>query len=195
MSLLDFDEVNRLASDIYRSLVHSSHRYDQGEGSSTVEDSLLDLLIMAYVFGYDDTNNQLGEYAKPDVNQMKKTIYQKYDGIDFVERARLHLVDEDEDGFLRLAENEYHRVFCDAQNNCSLDIAKYSADPIDKRWNTQLDKRVRDTHAYLQSMTVPVGSDFYTYDGDHAPSPGGFSDPENNIGCRCYLTFHRQGSL
>jgi uncharacterized protein with gpF-like domain len=56
-----------------------------------------------------------------------------------------------------------------------------------KRWQTMEDDRVRDTHSYLQGMVVPFDADFYTYDSDHAPFPGLFTLPENNIGCRCVV--------
>jgi hypothetical protein len=49
------------------------------------------------------------------------------------------------------------------------------------------DDRVRDTHDYLEGMVVPFSSRFYTYDGDSADYPGGFTLPENNIGCRCVV--------
>ena len=51
------------------------------------------------------------------------------------------------------------------------------------------DERVRDTHSYLELETVGIDDDFYTYDGDHAPYPGLFALPENNINCRCEILF------
>ena len=61
------------------------------------------------------------------------------------------------------------------------------ASGVNKRWQTMMDDRVRDTHSYLQSMEVPFDEDFWTYDGDHAPAPGMFERPENNINCRCIV--------
>ena len=56
-----------------------------------------------------------------------------------------------------------------------------------KRWQTMMDDRVRDTHSYLEGMEVPYNEDFWTYDSDHAPAPGMFNRPENNINCRCVV--------
>ena len=58
-----------------------------------------------------------------------------------------------------------------------------------KSWITMMDEKVRDTHQYLEGMTVGIDEDFYTYDGDHAPAPGLFEFPENSINCRCELLF------
>ena len=52
-----------------------------------------------------------------------------------------------------------------------------------------MDDKVRDTHSYLQSKKVPIGEEFFTYDGDSALYPGGFKSAENNVNCRCFLTY------
>jgi hypothetical protein len=54
-----------------------------------------------------------------------------------------------------------------------------------------MDNRVRDTHFYLEGMTVDINDKFYTYDGDSAYRPGGFEKAENNCGCRCLLMYSR----
>jgi hypothetical protein len=51
-----------------------------------------------------------------------------------------------------------------------------------------MDEKVRDTHKYLEGMTVALDEEFYTYDGDHAPAPHGFTKVENNANCRCVVT-------
>ena len=51
------------------------------------------------------------------------------------------------------------------------------------------DEKVRDTHQYLELMTVDIDEDFYTYDGDHASAPGMFELAQNNVNCRCELLF------
>ncbi len=88
------------------------------------------------------------------------------------------------DDLIRKAETETHR---DA-NTAALETAK-KAGAKNKTWVTMLDDKVRETHAYLEGMTVPIGDDFYTYDGDHAPAPGLFDLAENNVNCRCELVF------
>lgn len=51
------------------------------------------------------------------------------------------------------------------------------------------DEKVRDTHQYLEGMTVGIDEDFWTYDNDHASAPGMFEFAENNVNCRCELLF------
>lgn len=88
------------------------------------------------------------------------------------------------DAIIRIADTEMHRI----ANQAALDTAKYAGAKY-KTWATMLDDKVRDTHDYLEGMTVGIDEDFYTYDGDHAPAPGLFELPENSINCRCELIF------
>ena len=50
------------------------------------------------------------------------------------------------------------------------------------------DERVRDTHSPLEGITVGLNDLFYTWDGDAAMAPGGFTLPQNNVNCRCWIT-------
>lgn len=62
---------------------------------------------------------------------------------------------------------------------------------IRKTWNTMGDDRVRDTHAVLDGTSKALNEAFFTIDGDSAMSPGRFILPENNVGCRCWLTYKK----
>lgn len=88
----------------------------------------------------------------------------------------------------RLAETEAHRVLNEAILDSALEYAKNNPEKtVTKTWATMLDDRVRETHDYLEGVTVPVDARFYTFDGDSAMAPGGFSKPQNSINCRCIL--------
>lgn len=91
------------------------------------------------------------------------------------------------DSIIRIAETETHRD----SNEAALETA-INGGATTKTWLTMADDRVRDTHIYLENVTVGIDEDFYTYDGDHAPAPGLFSLPENNINCRCELMYGRE---
>lgn len=92
----------------------------------------------------------------------------------------------------RLAETEAHRVLNEAILDSALEYAKNNPDTtVTKTWATMLDDRVRETHDYLEGVTVPVDSRFYTFDGDSAMAPGGFSKPQNSINCRCILRINK----
>lgn len=88
----------------------------------------------------------------------------------------------------RLAETEAHRVLNEAILDSALDYAEKNPEKtVMKTWATMLDDRVRETHDYLEGVTVPADARFYTFDGDSAMAPGGFGKAENNCNCRCVL--------
>ena len=63
----------------------------------------------------------------------------------------------------------------------------YGSNLLTKTWKSMKDDKVRDTHDYLDGMTVGFDEDFYTYNGDHAKYPGLFGVPEEDVNCRCLV--------
>lgn len=57
-----------------------------------------------------------------------------------------------------------------------------------KKWNSILDSRTRDRHRKLDQVKVELDEDF-EIDGRKAPRPGAFGRPEDDINCRCRLTY------
>lgn len=145
-----------------------------------IEDSLLDLLIMAYVYGTKDVARSLNEEIKPDTDKMYESVHKKIEGKTWVERI------EDvntEDELKRIVVTESHRCFSDGQWDSANGRANY------KTWITMDDEKVRDTHWYIDNLKVGINDYFYTLDGDRALRPYGFEKPENSINCRCYLKY------
>lgn len=93
----------------------------------------------------------------------------------------------------RLLETEYHRIFDTACHDMAETMEKKTGRKVYKTWQTQKDDRVRDSHVYLQGQTVGLDEEFYTYDGKHALYPSGFNDPEEDVNCRCYLSYSFNG--
>ena len=145
-----------------------------------IEDSLLDLLIMAYVFGTDDVSKSLNEEIKPDTDKMNKSVYKKIEGKTWVERIREATTQEELE---RIFVTESHRCFLDGQ----WDSAKGRA--THKTWHTQEDDKVRDSHWYLDGLKVGLNDYFYTLNGDRTLRPLGFDIPSEDINCRCYLEY------
>jgi uncharacterized protein with gpF-like domain len=54
-----------------------------------------------------------------------------------------------------------------------------------------LDPRVRDSHDYLEGVTVSMDSEFFTYNGNHTYYPCQFGVPEEDINCRCWLEYRK----
>lgn len=180
-------------------------------------DEILEMLIMAYMFGNESANTMLfgpdivdtidpDEPNRPvriDVDDMEKSVFKDIAGKDWEQRVSEYY-DSDSgtiDDVIRVVDTDMNRIY----NDSVLDVGEKAnsgrvewsnkdvpaPDPngkVMKTWQTMLDNRVRDTHEYLEGMTVPVGRRFYTYDGDSARYPGDFSNPANSINCRCRIS-------
>lgn len=138
---------------------------------------------MAYVFGTDDVSKSLNEEIKPNTDKMNESVYKKIEGKTWVERIGEATTQEELE---RIFVTESHRCFSDGQ----WDSAKGRA--THKTWVTREDERVRDTHWFIDGLTVGIDEYFYTLDGDRAMRPYGFELASNNINCRCYLEYSRR---
>ena len=181
-SILPFDELNRLNMQI-------REQYGDGKLKKSDEDDiidmLLDLFLLAYAMGNSITNDNLSSDYTPSVDEVMKVVDAKVAGKTWRERVEDYFANGGTgEDLARIADTETHRI----ANTAAFDTAKY-AGAKNKTWVTMADERVRDTHSYLENMTVGIDEDFYTYDGDHASAPGLFEMAENNINCRCELLF------
>ena len=134
----------------------------------------------------------LGTEIAPTYDEMRDSVYRKVAGKDFVERLRNYIPECNIEDIMRVADTDMTRIYNEAVTNTggeAVRSGKVDGNRLRKTWNTMLDDRVRDTHAYLEGTTVPYNAEFYTFDGDHAPSPGGFEYAENNCGCRCHISY------
>ena len=195
-------------------------------------DMVFDLLIMAYVFGYDAVNETLGTNVKPQRDRQYEAIFKEIAGKTWEQRVTEYTISGSIEDIKRVVETDmvriYNQAVLDAANQAQEEAREekpkepsaeggetvpqtpgavprpsetvteeeqivpsvtnpYVGQPLYKIWGTMLDEKVRDTHAYLEGMKVPLDAEFYTYDGDHAQAPGGFTDANNNCNCRCAL--------
>lgn len=182
MDLMPFDELNRLEAAL--------PEYMNRENKSKADlDSLLDMLedlfLLSYANGVASANLMLGSDISADVSDVQDTVDRKIAGETWRDRVREYFSNGGSVAdIVRIMETETHRDY----NEAALTTAR-KAGAKSKTWMTMMDDRVRETHDYLQSMTVGIDEDFYTYDGDHASAPGGFELAENNVSCRCTLIF------
>lgn len=202
--LLRFDELNTIRTAVeYEVLARQlpDIKFDR----KRTEDFLFEILTMAYAFGLEKASDELGISIPLNETLMRETVMAETAGETFVDRLNKHIDAANEslsgdrmqilaaaarliNELAVLAETEAHRVL----NTAILDGADYykSKNPdaeISKTWITMEDDRVRDTHFYIHGVTVPIDAKFYTYDGDSAMRPGGFTHPQNNVNCRCTL--------
>lgn len=187
MTILPVDEINAFEDRL------KVHFTDEGKGriksrkdAEDIIDELLDLFLLAYANGATATNTELGTAVMPSVDAVDAAVYAPVAGETWRDRVLGYF---DSGGTLydirRIAETDATRIY----NQGAVDavVANNATASTVKRWRTMGDDRVRDTHDYLEGMEVPFGSRFYTYDGDSADYPGGFTLPENNINCRCIV--------
>ena len=183
--LAKFDEVNLMAG-----LSWSHITWETTERKiRQLEDDFLDFLIEAYLMGCQDAGEMLGFYEETGSDRMHEVIYRHIAGETFVDRIRKHVDNDDLPALRVLAESEFHRVY----NAALVDEAQLFADEtgslVIKKWHTMQDPNVRETHDFIGGVEKPLDEEFYTFDGDHAMEPGDFILPENNVNCRCWLTF------
>lgn len=89
-------------------------------------------------------------------------------------------------------ESEFERVFNVAIYDGGRQYQRTTGERVSKVWCTMLDEDVRDTHRYLEGMMIPLNDYFFTWDGDSALAPHGFSQARNNVHCRCVLMLRKE---
>lgn len=182
MDMMPFDELNRLEA----ALPEYMNRENKSEADlDSLLDMLEDLFLLAYANGVESANLMLGADISADVSDVQDTVDRKIAGETWRDRVREYFSNGGSVAdIVRIMETETHRDY----NEAALTTAR-KAGAKSKTWMTMMDDRVRETHDYLQSMTVGIDEEFFTYDGDHAYAPGGFELAENNVNCRCILIF------
>lgn len=175
-TILDFDEIHKLGNDLAK----------RHNNVDILIDSMIPFLLFSYLAGAEAAGKMLGAPALAEnigAAEMYMALFEEIDGKSFADRLR-----DGSDPSVVL-ETESHRLL----NRGIMDAAKTSGLPdIKKTWSTMRDERVRDTHDYLEGMTVGLDERFFTFDGDSADAPGGFSKAENNVNCRCVLELSRK---
>lgn len=181
---LPFDELNALEAYISASLkAYNNGIITEKEAEDDIIDELLDLYLLAYENGSRYAAEVLGEDIPIDEAELEASVYEKVAGEDFVARVREYVGNGTVADIIRVADTDNTRIY----NEAIVNTAKKSNQTVYKQWNTMLDDRVRDTHSYLEGNIVPLNRAFYTYDGDSAMYPCGFTLASNNVNCRCVV--------
>ena len=195
MDLMPFDEINKFKEFVAEYKSVPAHTPEQ---KRRFRDDLWEyiefLLIEAYEYGNVQARADLGllddekTYLNPE--KMREAVNRSVAGKTAFQRMTEYADDDEStvEDFTRVAETDTTRVY----NESVLDTAAETGIPgIKKQWHTMEDDRVRDPHAYLDGMIVPYSQKFFSYDGDSALAPGGFSNPALNINCRCNISLIR----
>lgn len=197
-----FDELNNLRSELEQDFAGGLEQ--RKKRKPYIIDEILEMLIMAYMYGNEAGNEMLygptelpnGEVKRTvdiDLDEMDDAIFRIIAGKDWQQRVSEYLDDLNGtvDEIIRVVDTDMNRVYNDSVLNVGAGaetvVAGEPTRPVMKTWETMLDDKVRDTHEYLEGVTVPRDREFYTFDGDKAQYPGGFELPQNNINCRCRI--------
>lgn len=180
--LTALDELNVLTTTSYRMAGG-----DLAARLNQITDDILSFLINGYTLGIQVAASMLTTELDVNVEQMEQAIYLVIEGKTFADRIADHVADNDLSGLIALVESEYHRVYNAAVQDGATDYVNNGGFGVTKNWYTVKDDKVRETHKYLEGQSVALEEEFFTFDGDHAPYPGGFTKAENNVGCRCIV--------
>ena len=153
-------------------------------------DELLDLYLLAYYEGSKDAGRELMMDIEPSVEDAERVINRPIAGKTFRERVTDYLNGDmgqttgtPAEAIARVAETDSVRIYNESKLETAVNLGA-----TEKTWHTMGDEKVRDLHEVLDGVSAPINGYFYTYTGDRALQPGGFTDPEGNVGCRCWLT-------
>lgn len=182
-TILPFDELNAFRSGLARHFENGCIR--SRKDCEDIIDELLDLYLLAIANAVDAINSEFGTDVQLSAADIERIVYIRFDGAMWEDRVwSWYEAGGTMDDIMRIAETELHR-----DGNTAAYEAALAAGATKKTWETMMDDRVRDTHMYLETVTIGIRDEFYTYDGDHALAPGMFELPENNINCRCELSY------
>ena len=198
MTVLEFDEIEKYRE--VREWITSMTPSQLMEKKQNVVDVVWDFLEYCYVLGYREATEEVKNLAD-DVKSLlpkdyddlsdeqkkeaDKEIYRKFKGEDFTDRVSKYAELGNAPDIIRVVETDGNRVY----NFGGINGAKESGART-KTWLTMMDEKVRATHDPLEGITVPIDDKFVTFDGDEARFPGDFTDPSNNVNCRCTVGFN-----
>lgn len=188
---LALDELNILTATSY----YSADGEDMTARVQQIADDILSFLINGYTLGIENASKMLGYNLAVNIGKMEDAIYLVIDGKTFVDRVADHVAVNDLSGLRTLAESEYHRVYNAAVVDGGQEFVDSGNFGVTKTWYTMKDEKVRETHNYLESVSVPLEEEFFTFDGDHASYPGLFGKAENNVNCRCIVLLSNSDGL
>ena len=172
---LKFDELNTLTTML------SYGGFDKDYARQLFRDCLED----AYIEGFASAEYMLQQEEDIEDDLLFFALEKEYDGESIYTKFDDYYEQNDAEKLKVLVESEFHRVYSQG----GLDMAEATGRDVYKTWQTMQDDRVRETHDYLEGMTIPVREKFKTLDMDEADAPGGFTLPENNVNCRCWLSY------
>lgn len=185
MTFFPWDEINALEEQARKAKEEAANGNPE-KATKELIDSVTDLFEMDYFYGVQDVSMQLGVSIDPDFREVSDAINKKIAGKDYIERINEYMANGTAADIARVIGTDAHRIY----NQAMFDAARRGGAKW-KTWRTMTDPFVRDLHDYLEGVTVTIDSEFFTYNGDHTYYPGQFGIPEEDCGCRCWVTYSK----
>lgn len=173
--LYKFDELNAIE------IMLTAGGLDKEYARKVFRDTLED----AYLEGYAASEYMIQQEEEIDEELLLLALDKEYDGISIYDKFDTYYDEGDVDSLKVLMDSEFHRCY----GQGGMDMALHSGKQVLKTWETMQDDRVRETHDFLDGVTIPLGEKFVTLDMDEAMFPGDFKLPENVVNCRCWLSY------
>ena len=149
-------------------------------------DEITDFFVLSYVYGSSEAGRQLDAEIMPDVEDIFKALEKPIDGKTYRDRLNEYFDNGTSADINRVLETDMHRIY-----NTGLWDSAIKAGATQKTWQTMQDPKVRDTHQYLQGVTIPIDAEFYSFRGGKTLYPGQWGIAEEDCSCRCWVEFSK----
>jgi len=198
----EFDELNTLRS------FDTEEKTDE-EVKEDVKKAIKAYILRQFMYGQKDVGTMVGiaipvlstltlTKTDPDYKSAAKLekalIGHKIDGKTFSDRINdIENIIDPQTGSLhsdifRIASTEGHRGYIEGETEGAYYLEDKMGRVVFKRWDATLDSRTRHTHVQLNSQMLRIGEYFTTPNGK-ALAPGKFGVAQEDVNCRCILTF------
>ena len=181
---MPFDELNILETTI--GAIKEADPEELKRNRDYYIDEITDFFVLSYVYGSNEAGRQLYAEIMPDIEDIQKALEKRIDGKDYKDRLNEYFDSGTSADINRVLETDMHRIF-----NTGLWDTAIKNGATHKTWQTMNDERVRDTHQYLQGVTIPIEAEFYSFRGGKTMYPGQWGIAEEDCNCRCWVTFSR----
>lgn len=183
MTLFPWDEINALEEKA-KEAQKQADTGDFKQATDNFIDEVTELFEIDFFYGVQDLSMQIGRSIEPDFNQVSEAINKVIEGKTYKDRIEEYMRSGTPADIARVIATDAHRIYNEAMFETAQRIGLKN-----KTWHTMRDPKVRDSHDYLEDVTVPIDAEFYTFNGNHAYYPGQFGVAEEDCNCRCWVTF------
>lgn len=181
---MPFDEINALKQRLQDAKQADTAAFERSKGKYI--DEVTDLLLMAYFYGQTDVMDQLGATLPMSERRVRAVLEQPVAGKTYKERLSEYIEQGNLGDIDRVIETETHRVY----NQAAFEAAREAGATM-KTWNCMMLPTSRDSHVYLNDVTIPMDAAFYSINGGTTMFPGQWGIAEEDVNCLCTLTFSK----